>query len=272
MPSSARSSSTSARVTPSRHPDDAGRCAHAAVAHDEHVRAGGLAQLVAGVGEDRLAGAALVRVRERAHVLRVRDRLQPRGRAALVARPRHDHDADRSGHGATRPRSRRRSRSGRVSPRSEPSGGTPPVTVMRSRASASPLARSTASAAARSSSRSGTGEAEPGRRVREPVEVAGPRERVAAVDADGLEHAVADEQPVVERRDARRVGRRRARRRPTRERGIDDAHRASALAPAHREQPRRLELGLGPLGVGSESATMPPPTPSASPCRSCRAR
>ena len=82
------SSSTSARVTPSRQPARLGRCAARAVADHEHVRPGRLAQLAAGVGEDRLAGAVLVRVRERAHVLGVRDRLQPGGRAAFVARPR----------------------------------------------------------------------------------------------------------------------------------------------------------------------------------------
>ena len=57
-------------------------------------------------------------------------------------------------------------------PRSEPSGATPPVTVMRNRASSWPLAASTAHAAARSASRSGTGEPESRCRVREPVEVA----------------------------------------------------------------------------------------------------
>ena len=76
-----------------------------AVAHHEHVGAGGLAQLVARVGEHRFARAALVRVRERPHVLGVRRGLQPRGRAAVVAHPRHHDDVDRR-----RPRSYRAAR------------------------------------------------------------------------------------------------------------------------------------------------------------------
>ena len=49
-------------------------------------------------------------------------------------------------------------------------------------------------------------EAEARGRVREPVEVTPPRERLPAVHADGLEHAVPDEEAVVERGDAGRVG------------------------------------------------------------------
>jgi hypothetical protein len=45
----------------------------------------------------------------------------------------------------------------------------------------------------------GHGEAEPVGGVGQPVEMARPRERPAVVDADRLEHAVADEEPVVER-------------------------------------------------------------------------
>ena len=81
-----------------------------------------------------------------------------------------------------------------------------------------------------------------------------PRERLAAVHADGLEHAVAHEQPVVERGDAGVVD--------GDQRAVDpDRHsvvRAALTTPparrdvgaGHREQPRGLELGLGPLGVG----------------------
>src|SRR6266511_3226674 len=78
-----------------------GRADHAVV-HDEEVRARRLAQLAGHVEEDRLARAALVRVRERADVLGVRDRLQSRDRAALVPRPRDDRDVD-----GRRPRLRR---------------------------------------------------------------------------------------------------------------------------------------------------------------------
>ena len=175
-----------------------------AVAHDEHVGAGGLAQLVAGVGEDGLAGAALVGERERAHVLGVRRGLEPGGRAAVVAHPRHDDHPDRRRPRRAR-RCWRRSTVGPASPRSEPRGATPPVTVMRSRASACVVRREHRVGRGAQLAAVGHGEPEPGGGVREPVEVTGPRERLAAVDADRLEHAVAHEQAVVERRDPRRA-------------------------------------------------------------------
>ena len=70
-----------------------------------------------------------------------------------------DHAATESGHG----------RNGLLAtttvvpavPRSEPSGATPPVTVMRRRASSWPLAESTSHAAARSESTFGTGSPRP---------------------------------------------------------------------------------------------------------------
>ena len=61
-------------------------------------------------GNTASVGAVLARVGERADVLGVRDRLQPGGRAALVAGPGHRDDVARGGPGA-RARSRRRSRS-----------------------------------------------------------------------------------------------------------------------------------------------------------------
>ncbi len=80
-------------------------------------------------------------------------------------------------------------------------------------------------------------------RVFEAVEVSPPRERPTVVDAQRLEHAVTHQEPVVEGRNARIVGRG--------ELPVDphEAHEGtSAPAPATGEEARRLELGLGPLG------------------------
>ena len=119
--------------------------------------------------------------------------------------------------------------------------------------------------AQRSSPRSGTGRPRPGGGVREPVEVAGPRERLAAVHADGLEHAVAHEQPVVERRDAGVGDGDAARRRPTRA-SVDSAlTKLPASPPApRRPRPRSRRAAFSSVSAhsasGRESATMPPPT------------
>ena len=218
-------------------------------------------------GEDRLAGAALVRVREGAA-------RSPRTRSSSARRvaPRslrgHGHGHDGGGRRPRRrARSRRRSPSARPSPRSEPSGAGPAGDGdAQPRLGAARWPRAPPSAGSRSVATSGTAEAEPGGRAREPVEVPRPGERHAAVDAQRLEHAVADEQAVVERRDPRRVDGDRARR------SIQTCIAPSAHdVPPHgrRSRARRRLRGGGPPSArsrptrrpGSESATMPPPTP-----------
>ena len=89
----AQSSSTSARVTPRRHPDEPGGVPHDAVVRPRTrsirwprtARRGCCANIAS-------LGAVVVRERERAHVLGVGDRLEPGGGAAFVAAPRHDDD------------------------------------------------------------------------------------------------------------------------------------------------------------------------------------
>ena len=65
-----------------------GRRVEHAREHEEDVRSGRLAQLAPRVREHRFAGTVLPGVGERPHVLRVRDRLEPGDRTALVAGPR----------------------------------------------------------------------------------------------------------------------------------------------------------------------------------------
>ena len=164
------------------HPEQATRRTRAAspasVAHDEHVGAGGLAQLVARVGEDGLARAALVRVGERAHVLGVRRGLQPRGGAAVVAHPRHDDDASPIGpraQRAARGDDDRRPRARRAPSRAVHAAGDRDAQARL--VVAVGLAAPRAPAASRSV-RSGTGRPRPDAECAEPVEVAGPRERL----------------------------------------------------------------------------------------------
>ena len=226
-----------------------------AVAHDEHVGAGRLAQLVARVGEDRLARAALVRVRERAHVLGVRRGLQARGRAAVVAHPRHDDDAHRVG-----PRPQRAARDDAPSvPRVAAFGAErrdatgdrdaqPRLVVAVGRA-----ARRTRPRAARRDRdgrvRGRTRSARAGR--------GGGSTRTARRRTRGWSRT--RRRPRAGRGRTGRCGprrRRRARRRATRTRSDSRAHDAARVAvrrlgARHREETRRLELGLGPLGVGS---------------------
>ena len=136
------------------------------------------------------------------------------------------------------------------------------MTVIRSRASACPFAGEHRVGRGAQLRAVGDREPEPGGGVREPVEVTGPRERLPVVDPDGLEHAVADEQAVVERRDPRRVGVEQravdpdegARRRPRRhdatraaDVGARDARSRLALSSVSRP------LGVG-LGVGDDAA------------------
>ncbi len=100
-------------------------------------------------------------------------------------------------------------------------------------------------------------EAEAAGRVVQPVEVAPPREGPAVVDAQRLEHAVADEEAVVERGHASVVGRR--------ELPVDphEAHDGtSAPAPATARRRDALNSVSCHSSDGDESATMPAPTPS----------
>ena len=203
MPSSAHSSSTSARVTPRRHPDSLGGVTTVLS------RTRKTFEPVASHSSPRvLANTASPAPRSwanaSAHVLGVRDRLEPGDRAALVAHPRDDDDVggrrvrahiggcdDHRGRRlvAFRTEGRKAAGDGDAQPRFGElvgaqhgiGGGAQLVAIRR-------------------------GEAEARGGVREPVEVPAPRERLAAVDAHGLEHAVADEQTVVERRDAGGVG------------------------------------------------------------------
>ena len=79
---------------------------------------------------------------------------------------------------------------------------------MRTRPSVIPLASSTASAARAQRRGVGDRQAQPRRGAAQPSVVAGPRERHPPIDAERLEHPVADEQAVVERRESGLVARR----------------------------------------------------------------
>ena len=221
------------------------------------------------------------RVRERAHVLGVRRGLEPRGRAAVVAHPRHDDDAHRVGPRA-RTRCSRRRPSAAAPPRSEPSGATPPVTVMRRRASSWPLARSTAHAAAcsvvaigdrrgRGPTRSapagrGGGSTRTARRRRRGWSRTRRRRRAARgrrgrsrASSIGEQRAVDPHRLVARTRRARRCSRR--------------GGRASVSAPATARSRAALSSVSAHSASGRESATMPPPTEKCVlPRRTCRAR
>ena len=120
-----------------------------AVEADEDVGARPLAERADGVGEDRLAGAALVGVGQRDDVLGVRGGFEPGDGAALVARPRRgDH------------RGRGRPVVQVAGGHQDGGGGAPavgrravrrrPVTVRRNRPRSTPLASTTACIARRS--------------------------------------------------------------------------------------------------------------------------
>ena len=117
---------------PARQPVESGGVRSRPSLHDEHVGAGALAQRADGVGEDGLVGPALVGVRERDHVLGVGVVFAPA--TALRSLRTHGTTTTLVTWPATRsrgPRPRRPSRASSARP--EPSGPTPPVTVMRSR-------------------------------------------------------------------------------------------------------------------------------------------
>ncbi len=177
-----------------------GRGVQHVLEHEEHVRASRLAQVATSVGEHRLAGAVLVGVGERAHVLRVGDRLQSRDRAAVVAGPRHGHDV-----GAIRARRELGGRDDHCQRRVTPFG--PERRLAAGNRDPQPGGAELVRREHRIrgfAQRCGPGhvEADAGGRRHQPLVVAGPRERHAVVDPQRLEDAVADEQTVVERRDA----------------------------------------------------------------------
>ena len=248
-------SSTRSRVTPARQPDESGGREQAAADADEHVGAGALAEQVGGGGEDRLGAAPLLGVGEGLHVLGVGGRLDARHGAALVARPRHHaHGGRRLGvlerRRPRRPRWRR--------PRRAPSraGPTPPVTVMRTRASGRSWDASTSAIAARSASSSyGQPQVEAVGRAAEALEVAADGEGPAVDRLERLEDAVADGEAVVEDRDGR-VG---ARPRATR-----SATPCSAMRPILTRRGggwRALSSVSAHSSSGSLSHVMPPPVP-----------
>ena len=140
-----------------------------------------------------------LRVGERADVLGVGDRSSGPAVAPPSLRGHGTVTTASASAAGAGPGRRRRSPSVRPSPRSEPSGDGPPVTVIRSRPVSIPFAARTASAAWRAGPPT-PGPARPSspadRRSR--VVVAPPGERHPPVDAERLEHAVADEEPVVE--------------------------------------------------------------------------
>ena len=237
--------------TPSRQPRRPRRRAQHAVVHDEHVRARGLAQLVAGVGEDRFARAVLAaRTRARARSRRTRSSSAPRSRRARCAptarrRPRSTAATDATSLAATITVGRR------VAAARSRAAATPPVTVMREprlgepvrpaaprrprRAAARGRARSSPSPAAECASRSRWRRHANGRRRRRGWSRTRRRRRAARG------------------RTATRARRRRraASRRSTHDASAPLTTRTSVRAGARdREEPRRLELGLGPLGVG----------------------
>ena len=210
--------------------------------------------------------AAPVRVVERDDVLGVGRRLQAGDRAVLVAGPRHgDHARSRRDHGAAPAAAT--ITVGPPSPRSEPSGPTPPVTVRRRRPRRPAVGRDHRLAwrpAAVVVERDRQAAAR--RRAAQPVEVAPSRERLAPHDLQRLEHAVADGEPVVERRDvASTRGRRSA---PSiHDRARVDRHAAHGVdaGEADRRSSRRAFSSVSahsPAGV--ESQVMPPPVPKCS--------
>ena len=244
---------------------------HRAVVHDEHVRSGRLAQLAARVREDRLGAR---RARGRSASARTFSAYEIVFSPAVAPRSLRGHgtidDAPRSTatvRDGRRGDDHRRARRRRAR---EPSGDGPAGHGDAQPAVGDRVApRAPRRRRRGGSSRSGTASPSPVGRAAQPLEVAAPRERYAAVDAQRLEHAVADEQAVVERRDPRApsVGDERAvepdepcsPRRDARACTCDAGRVGGARA---REQPGGLELGLVPLAAGSESATIPPPTPS----------
>ena len=225
-----------------------GRRDRDAVAHDEHVGAGRLAEIARRVGEQRLVGTASCAYAS-ARTLAAYE---------IVFRPAV---AERSlrVHGATATRvvagpgsngTATMNALGIAPARLDPGGPSPPVTVTRRRASVEPVGLEHRVGRGAQPIGVGEREAETGGRVREARDVAAPRERRSAVHAQRLEHAVADDEAAIERRDPRVAeveelavdpddhGRRGRRRRRTRR------------ARTGRRAGARLELGLGPLGRG----------------------
>src|SRR5581483_9858138 len=88
-----------------------------------------------------------------------------------------------------------------------------------------------------------------------------PGERDAAVHAQRLEHAVADEQSVIEGGDARGIGVDDRAVEPDLRVGAHERASAGASTPAARSNRCALSSVSSHSDAGSESATMPPPTP-----------
>ena len=87
---------------------------------------------------------------------------------------------------------------GGSSPRAEPSGPAPLVTVMRRRPVGAADTASTSATALRRTASGGSVEAQSGGRALQPAQVAGERERLAVDGLQRLEHPVADQEAVVQ--------------------------------------------------------------------------
>ena len=171
-----------------------------AVEHDEDVRAGALAQLVAGVGQQGLAAPALVGPGEGDDVLGVARRLQPGHGRALVAHPGADGDR-----GRRLPRCRRADEHGEgghdvasARPQRRPAGRDRDAhaTDARSDGAEHGVARLPDAVVV------GGGEPEPVAGPSQAPQVAAERERHAVDDLEGLEAAVTGRDAVVVDREA----------------------------------------------------------------------
>ena len=163
---------------------------------------GALTQLAVRVGHECFRSSTLGGVGERDDVLRVRRGLEPDDSAALITWPGDGGDDSRRRPGIQREGGD--NEVGEALPRLEPGGASPPVYVMRRRASpGSGEASRTARHPSRIRSVSGSGSpmprAERARRTRCRVE----RKRTTTRDAQGLEDAIAHREPVVEHRHRR---------------------------------------------------------------------
>ena len=210
----------------------------APVAHGEHVRGRRLAELAASGSVSSASSAPLPRAsRQRQHVL---------GAATIVFTPASGLCSSRrqretiaeavGGQGASGAAVTSSGR--RPSPRARPAGPGPLVSVIRMRASARPLPRRPRRTALLERRRAPAARCPAPARRHQPLEVLGQRERHARVAAQRLEHAVADQEAVVGRRDA----------------GLVLVDRAAVEPDASRQRPR-----AGGPAAPPRQARLPPP-------------
>ena len=250
---------------PARQPDGSGGVQQPPVDADEHVRARALAEVAGGVGEDRLVGAPLRGVgRGRRRSRRRTSSSARRARAVLVARPRHGDDV-----GGRRPRGQRRARRRRPS-----AGAVAPVRPERADAAGDGDAharrrrrrwprRPSVDRGAQLVVVERHGEPEPVGRAAQPRRGGGAAANGVAVDdLQRLEHAVADGEPVVERRDRGRRRRRAAAVDPDdRGRSRHSLPRGSPLRDRRDASRRAFSSVSSHSPAGVESQVMPPPVP-----------